>query len=350
MRVDDSRVSQGDKLELIDALRGAAACGVVAYHCGRHIEKATGDAFYAALTHFGHVGVDLFFVLSGFIILHVHRSDLGRPPGLRAFFVKRATRVLPMYWIALICTALMAGLGSRQWPDAAHGLQGLTLHPTRLEPVLGVSWTLTHEWLFYAAFGLAIWNRAAGLVVMAIWAAAILLHAAGVFGVLAWPDAVLRPYNLEFLFGMATALWFRRQPLARPLRWMALGATLVALGASAELWGVLNGHGLLARLVYGPASVLLVMGAASAGPVSRLRPPRWMLVLGSASYSIYLFQFVFIGVMWQLLLRTQGVERLNHGVLVLLLVLAGTIGGLAVWRWLERPLLAALRARTRAWT
>jgi peptidoglycan/LPS O-acetylase OafA/YrhL len=345
MRVDGSRVSHGDKLELIEALRGAAACAVVLYHVGRHIDKATGDGFYAALAHFGHVGVDLFFVLSGFIILHVHRSDLGRPLGLRAFFVKRATRVLPMYWVALICTVLMAGLGSQRWPDAAQWLQALTLHPTNLEPLLGVSWTLTHEWLFYAVFGLAIWSRRWGLAALVLWAAAILVDAGGGFGVLGWPSAILRPYNLEFLFGMAAALWTHRQPVTHPLRWMAFGAALIGVGAVAEHVGALNGHGLAARLVYGPASVLLVAGAASAGPSDGLRPPGWMLALGSASYSIYLFQFVFIGLVWKLISAIHMTEQLGHGLVVLLLDLAAILGGLAVWRWVERPLLARLRSR-----
>jgi peptidoglycan/LPS O-acetylase OafA/YrhL len=348
MSDDRSRLPSADKLELIEALRGAAASVVVLYHAGRHLDKATGDGLYAALTHFGHVGVDLFFVLSGFIILHVHRADLGRPQGLRAFFAKRAMRVLPMYWLALLATVLMAGLGSRQWPDAALWLQGLSLHPTNLEPLLGVSWTLTHEWLFYGVFGLAIWKLRWGLAAFVLWVAAILIDTFGGFGQLGWPISILRPYNLEFLFGIAAALWVRRHGAAHSLRLMALGTALIALGAVAEHLSVLNGHGLAARLVYGPASVLLVAGAASAGRVGGLRPPRWMLALGAASYSIYLFQFIFIGVTWKLVVALQLHERLGHGPAVLLLGLAGIVGGLAVGRWVERPLLARLRPRRAA--
>jgi peptidoglycan/LPS O-acetylase OafA/YrhL len=343
MHVEGSGAAPAGKFELIEVLRGAAACAVVLYHVGRHIDKATGDAFYASLTHVGHVGVDLFFVLSGFIILHVHRSDLGRPRRLRAFFVKRATRVLPMYWIALTCTVLMAGLGSQRWPGAAQWLQGWTLHPTHLEPLLGVSWTLTHEWLFYAVFGLAIWNRHCGMAALAIWTAAVLMDAGGGFGVLNWPPSVLSAYNLEFLFGMAAALWTHRQPLARPLRWMALGAALIGIGAVVEHFAVLNGQGAEARLLYGLASVLLVAGAASAPQADGLRPARWMLALGAASYSIYLFQFVFIGIVWKLISAFHLTDRLGHGTVVLALDLAAVLGGLAVWRWVERPLLARLR-------
>jgi peptidoglycan/LPS O-acetylase OafA/YrhL len=347
MHGDRQPAPRGPKLELIEALRGAAALAVLVYHAGRHVQKATGDGSYAAWTQFGHVGVDLFFVLSGFIILHVHRADLGRASALRPFLVKRAVRVLPMYWIALLVTGALAGLGSQGWPDSALWLQGLTLHPTNREPLLGVSWTLTHEGLFYAAFSLAIWQLRLGLLAMGVWAAAILVQSAGGYAAAAWPSSILHAYNLEFLFGMAAALWVRRRTFVPPMQAMACGALLIGLGALAEHLGLLNGHGLAARLVYGPAAVALVTGAASAGRIAGPRPARWMLTLGSASYAIYLFQFIFIGVMWQLLLVTHGAERLSHPIVFLLLVLGGTGGGLAVWQWVERPLLARLRPRSR---
>jgi exopolysaccharide production protein ExoZ len=71
------------RLEGVEAARGVAALLVVLYHAALHVEgDVPGSAVLWGLPHFGHAGVDFFFVLSGFIISFVHRRDLGRPDRL----------------------------------------------------------------------------------------------------------------------------------------------------------------------------------------------------------------------------------------------------------------------------
>ncbi len=64
----------------------------------------------SGLFAFGHAGVDFFFVLSGFIILHVHAGDIGRPVRLGHYLQRRFTRVYPFYWVVFLLALLAMGL------------------------------------------------------------------------------------------------------------------------------------------------------------------------------------------------------------------------------------------------
>ena len=95
-----SNTQSGSKFALIEALRGLAATAVVFYHTARHTDKAYGTPLLRQIFQFGHAGVDLFFVLSGFIILFVHFRDIGQPGRLSYYANRRFTRVMPTYWVA----------------------------------------------------------------------------------------------------------------------------------------------------------------------------------------------------------------------------------------------------------
>jgi peptidoglycan/LPS O-acetylase OafA/YrhL len=210
-----------------------------------------------------------------------------------------------------------------------------------MEPLLGVSWTLTHEGLFYAAFGLALLHARFGVLAFLLWGLAILADVAGYWGELGWPIAILRPYNLEFMMGMVAAIWVRHRPLPSPTWGLWLGGTLFLIGGWLEYQDLLNAHGLMARVVYGPAAVLLVVAAAAV----TAKPGVWWMRLGSASYSIYLFQFILIGIAWQalLVLRLEGL--VSSGFIFVLLVATAVGGGVGISTWIEGPLLKRLSGR-----
>ena len=93
-----------ERLPWIDACRGIAATAVVLYHTARHFDKNYALPALKGVFQFGHAGVDLFFVLSGFIILFVHFDDIGRPQRIQRYVERRLTRVLPAYWVAVAIT------------------------------------------------------------------------------------------------------------------------------------------------------------------------------------------------------------------------------------------------------
>ena len=331
-----------NRLHGIEMLRGLAACAVVLSHAARHVDKAWHAPGLIRLFQPGHAGVDLFFVISGFIILFVHHGDVGVPGRLPNYLGRRFTRVMPLYWVALGLTLVLALAGRHKAPDPVDVLWSGLLLPSMAEPLLGVAWTLQNEAVFYAVFAVLIASRAAGLVLMGAWFCFIVLTSLG----MGWPGvapALGGVFSLQFFMGMGAALLVRRDRVPAPLTLAGTGAALFLLAMAGDSAGVLDGFGGLARLAYGLPATMVVAGLAAAEWAGRLAVPGWALRLGGASYSIYLFQFVFIGAAWQAWLRL-GLGPWREACFVLLAV-AALAGGVAASRLVERPLLDLLRRR-----
>lgn len=176
------------RLDLLDYLRFAAAVMVVAYHYFvfgvQHGRIDVGLTPVAEVAKYGYLGVDLFFLISGFVIMN---SARGKGPS--RFAVSRARRLLPAFWVSMLLTAVVVALfGERIGIGVTlkQVLVNLTMVPLLLgqQPVDGVYWTLLYEVLFYVAvfvmLALGLGRRAATL--MPVWAlgmAAVLVAAPG---------------------------------------------------------------------------------------------------------------------------------------------------------------------------
>jgi peptidoglycan/LPS O-acetylase OafA/YrhL len=157
------------------------------------------------------------------------------------------------------------------------------------------------------------------------------------------PSMMFSIYNLEFLFGMAAAALVRSGRLRAPRLILTAGLAGLGLAGGAENAGLMNGYGDLARLAYGIPSALIVMGLAEADQRNLLRVPAVLRSLGVASYSLYLFQFVFIGLAWQVLRFTRLDQSLPATLQLLLLALGAVAGGMVMACGVERPLIGLLR-------
>lgn len=330
----------------IEAARGVAACAVVLYHASRHVDAAYGLARTRAWFHAGHAGVDLFFVISGFIILFVHHGDVGAPHRLGRYAARRASRVLPAYWVALAVTLAMIAAGHSALPGLWRILASAVLLPSDTPPILGVAWTLQYEIVFYTVFAVLIASRRAGQALFALWALAVLAASCG----LRWralPVSLTASYNLEFFLGLGVAWLLCRRALPAPQAVLAAGIAAIALAILAEDGGWLNGYTDGARLIYGAASAAIIAGLAEASRSAMLTPPAWLIRLGRASYAIYLFQFVGIGVLWQIWQHLPGAGAAlgaARAPAAFLLLAVGGIGfGMLASATVEQPLLRLLR-------
>jgi peptidoglycan/LPS O-acetylase OafA/YrhL len=329
----------GSRLELIEVARGCAASVVVLYHCARHLNADTSLPWLMAVVQFGHAGVDLFFVISGFIITHVHLGDIGKPARLGHYLRRRFQRVYPLYWIATALTLLII-LVRHTLPDLNTLLDSALLAPFAPNLVVGVAWTLQFEIVFYLTFGLCILHRRIGLSAVTLW---VLVIMAGLTGIRISPIPALlaSPFNLEFLFGVIGAVLAQRRPDAIPNGLLPLGVALFALAALAENTGLIDGYTDPARFAYGLPSAMIVLGAAR-------QPGQWtawpiLRSLGKASYSIYLFQFIFIALMWQFWLLIDHERGLPIWLAFPTLAITAIAGGIVVSRSCEYPLLRLLR-------
>lgn len=343
-----------ERLEAIQILRGIAALAVVLVHSwllAWHADPGW-RADHAPALLGGDAGVDLFFVLSGFIMVHVASAPPGgSPPALacarRAFALRRLVRVVPVHWIVTAAT-----LGWLLWqgppPGAAYMAASFLYIPfspdgslDHVVPLVEPAWTLGFELLFYAVFALCLTGRAGqtvlrvSLVLAGLVGLGMLLPVASP----AWLFTWTRPILLEFIPGMMIGL--ARQRGWRLPGWLA--AAMIAGGLALLLVPVRDfapwqGWGRVAATL--PWASLAVAGAALGAWRKSGQWPRWLITLGDASYALYIWHMLVLLVWRQAWLHVPG-----HG--GTLFFVAGTalslITGLAGYRWLEQPLTARLR-------
>lgn len=341
--------SGGGRIAAVQALRGLAAVSVVAAHCW--LLAWHGDPHWRAhlpeLPFNGGGGVDLFFVISGFIMVHATRHLHARVDRRWLFILRRLIRVVPLHWIVTACCLIwFAWKGPR--PDATLAALSFVFVPfsadgglVHVVPINPPAWTLGFEMLFYALFALCLAGSARATVMRTSLALAVLvaLGMALPAAAPAWAFAATRPLLLEFIAGMALGL-------AHGAGWRLpgwLGGALLAGGAVLLFWpfdqpGHWQGWGRIAPAL--PAAAAMVAGAvlADGGAV----PGRVMQALGDASYSLYLWHMLLLEVLRRAWLHAPWVPGAAYALAGFALAIAL---GLASYRWLERPLLAALRRR-----
>lgn len=334
-------------LQLLQAYRGLAALAVLIYHLGLLAERRIGTTLWHGLTEVGEVGVDFFFVLSGFIILHIHWRDLGQATAGPRYLAKRVFRIYPILLIITSVKFIYLVLGGAGGEDDALNAENviasfllIPLSPGDF-PMITVAWTLMHEMLFYVVFLAAILygGRFAALM-LGGWAVAIVALQSAWGGLGGMPGFVFSAYNLQFLLGCAVVLVLRGNWLAprAALGCIGLAVGLLALGTW-QLASLLDSSQLVQRLFWGLAFALLVAGSVAWENHRKLNIPKPLTLLGDASYSIYLVhsQVQMLGVV---LAGKLGWMGPGHGVAVLWLIgLASLAGGVLFYLWIERPIL-----------
>jgi peptidoglycan/LPS O-acetylase OafA/YrhL len=332
------------KLEGIQALRGIAALAVIIYHAARHLGQAVAAPAILTVTKPGHAGVDLFFVLSGFIILHVHRHDIGKPHTLGRYAWQRFSRLMPIYWIALAVTIILLLHGHSDQVTPERVALSASLLPSTQSPLLGVAWTLQHEMLFYCSFALLIINRALGLTCLALWLIWGLAHGIG-FPIGPESSRFTSVFNLQFLFGMLAALAVGTGRIRAGDKIVLLATCALVFIWMLEAAGWIDGYGNLARFAYGIPSAFLIAGLVTWERETQRLLPRPLVALGEASYSLYLFHLLGIGIAWQVWLRS-GINTAAYTLPCLLFLIAGAVAsGLTIHYLVEAPLLKRLRSR-----
>jgi len=331
--------------------RGLAAIAVAAFHLSIALgDKSLGGGGTPPFFEFtgrGALGVDFFFVLSGFIILQAHRADIGHPEQVGRYLGRRFVRIYPIYWIYLAaCIAGMAVIGSSHL-QLSSVLEWLTpfslIRLSTVELPLGQAWTLFHEVLFYALFALLIVNRNVGLVAFGVWLLVITFqYGEATATVKTIASTALSASNFNFFTGMLAFIVMGR--LSKRSGLFGLLAGLVLFGATYHFdpGGQLSSY-------YGPAYAIafgaILSCSATLECLGVVRPPAWLGLVGDASYSIYLLHEHLESYSLRVLLKA-GLRSDHHPVLLFWVVLTVTLaGGCAAYLLVEKPLLRMLRSR-----
>jgi peptidoglycan/LPS O-acetylase OafA/YrhL len=284
-------------LQSLQACRAVAALLVVLFHASLSIfplPKYFGQEPFGRVFGFGMYGVEFFFVLSGFIMMHVHQRDMGKPRTLGAYFWKRFTRIYPTYWIVLAFVVpvffLTPTLGKGHERQLESILFSILLlpHPDVANVmILVVAWTLVYEVFFYLLFGVALLERRLGMLLLLTWAA-LCLCPIGLPTTFPW-SFFFSSYNVYFLTGLGVALLARRWSVPLPRTVAAVGASLFVLTGTLEVYCSLLPQIHLLGSTCGCG--LLILGLIQAERRQLLHIPSLFVYLGNASYSIYLLHF-----------------------------------------------------------
>ncbi len=292
----------------------------------------------------GALGVQLFFVISGIVIFRAHRRDLNRPQQVRTFFWKRFRRIYPLYWICLTLTLLKHHASTEMGASYMHlpsvlASSYLLVHLFSFQTIMVQAWTLFDEVQFYLVFAVCILHRKAGLLILSMWLMASLFFL--VPGNPYWSTA-FSPYHLLFGLGILVSL-------ALENNWPLPASLLLWLGALVFVAAVvIEGpfqHGIPIRLTAGVGAAAFLYGAILLEYQHRLVLPRWLILLGDASYSIYLVHFMVISVVARLSYAHARQLPIPGVAWMLGLVLCGTATGLAAHYVVERPVLRLLGKR-----
>lgn len=305
-------------LESIQALRALAALLVVGYHARYFLNAAHAGAGDLLLGR-GAIGVDIFFVISGFII--EYSTPLEMRDGLK-FFARRLIRIAPLYYLAT-AVELIVSDKARDLGKLAYSAVFLPVQPTGTPyfgyPSLLVGWSLSFEMLFYTLFAVAIAvaGRWRSVLVAALLLAAVL--SGQIVSSQPWslsashqssfPVAILNlaadPLVIEFAIGMGLAQIFRLKWTVAPRVAIASAVTATAVLA-VYLWAPLHlGSG---PIYWGIPATLLVGSALLCERAWRI--PRNIVTspLGDSSYSLYLFHIPLLGLLGPPLLHLHRAE------------------------------------------
>ena len=340
------------QLKSIQVLRAVAAIGVLTLHAATEkVAFLGGEPGPFRNFLLGAAGVDLFFVISGFVMVYSSESLFGRADGPRKFFVRRLARIAPLYWAVTVAIILYISAvhGPRLWDiytPASLAASFLFWPYPRVDgfafPVHLLGWTLNYEMFFYAVFALAI-------VLPRRFAVAAVILVLGTLVAIGRVQPLPLPFSfwansivLEFCYGMVIALLYREGVRLPPPAAWALGIAACAGYAAAYA-----PTGEWRALFWGLPSAALV--AAVALSTTTWKPGaagRFFGLLGDASYSLYLVHpLTFPLVRWTLgrWFDFSGVPW-AYAVLAWVMAVAASV---ACYLLFEKPITRALQRRLR---
>ena len=354
------------RLNSIQLLRAIAVIMVVYSHVFtvQPAHTKAGNAVehqFFSLASFGAAGVDIFFVISGFIITYIaagyaYNNQAGR------FLTKRLLRVVPLYWLVTLLHLLLSYWHGIRNADSARLLRSFLIFPffddgAYNSPLLIQGWTLPFELLFYTVVALAIQlNRFRyQLLTFLFFLTCIVIN-------YCFTRSFMLPFSflgnammLEFLMGAITAMVFLAavdvQPRYTTLLLLAgTGALLLTVftGYPAFTRGVVLAEGIrpLQRVfIWGLPAALIVAGLVLKEKQRVMRVPAFLLAIGDASFSIYLVHLLVLVSMYSRWRKWGVLNRVPPDLLLLISLVLTVLAGCLFYRLVEKPLLHRLNRR-----
>ncbi|MBV1932682.1 MAG: acyltransferase [Porticoccaceae bacterium] len=325
----------------IQALRAIAAGSVVFYHVLKMMVHNGEYTFH--VPNAGASGVDLFFVISGFIMIYTCSESFGNSGATALFVRRRFIRIAPTYWlytsIVVLLLAFFPALFSSttfHWNSVISSYLFLLseIRENDIGTLLQTGWTLCYEIYFYIIFAILL-NVPRKYFLPTCGS----LFLTGYFLGLAvelpiWLSVVSNPILFEFLLGAILALVFLRgQHLSRPIAIAAiiLGVCTILLVSKAPFgqWSRV--------IIWGLPGAAILFGAVSLEQLG-LRFPKILVSLGGSSYTLYLSHTLLLPLTGKLWVKLSLAQWLPAEVLFLVAFTASIVTGHVLYLIIERPL------------
>lgn len=340
-------------LRNVQALRAIAALLVVLVHATLPhvgVEDVLGAAerpWLTPLRYIGLFGVDLFFAISGFIMLATNWQSFGRPLAGVRFFARRAIRIYPPYWLALLPVVAALTFAKDRFMPSHVGvrtgvIESILLLPQPHHFILTVAWTLVWELIFYVVFAaLLVLDRRYVPAALGIWLVGELV----LYGTLSgaqnfYAHFASAPLPIEFICGALVGVLYVKRKLRAP--WAFMGLAFVATALSWSVVAItrveLDPSTIARVLMFGLPAALIVYGAVALEAHSLLIAPPWVAAVGDASYAIYLWHLSILVVLRQVIERLHPAGALAHGAIIATTVAIIVLLGMSVYRFFEKPM------------
>ena len=339
-----------NRLKSIQVLRGLAALIVVLFHSYQTIQlyhwKSSGS-----VTHWGEMGVDIFFVISGFVMIATTHNKGAGFKACKAFIRDRLIRIVPLYWIittmmALVLLFIPSAFNQMKF-DPIHVLTSYLFIPsTNSEgvaspPIVIVGWTLIYEMWFYLIFAFLIYFTRRYILLLV----AIIFGYLSLLSLLKSGNLYLQVYTsptmLEFVFGCGIGtLYFQNTAFSKKISigLIVIGLTLLPIFVQYKI------DFALPRFIYwGIPSALLV-----AGMVFLERGNNWPNLplferIGDSSYSLYLTHPFTLLLTGKLILMIDPLHRFYGDIILLTMIPISIFVGFAIHRLIEKSVDRYLR-------
>ena len=347
-------LKEKSNLNLIQVLRGIASLLVVLLHVSVNSKEIFKQNFLGGFFYFGGAGVDIFFVLSGFIITYTSVKGLTQPDRMLPFLRRRFVRIFPTYWIIIIFFILLQ-LALPSFYKTHYNFTTANICATLFllpgHPMVnGVSWTLSYELFFYVLFSIAFLLPGKKLAFALCMLYALVIIVLALLGYNyengnKWIDLLTSPMNIEFFMGILAAVLVRRIPLSYGIPLIISGGLLfLGGGIITELSYRLLPNAFNRVVIFGIPSFLIIMGLVRYELNKKLVIHNILLLLGEASYSLYLVHLpVVVGCI-------RIVNKLNiqndiilHAILLLVIIMI-CCASILFFKWIERPIITKLNS------
>jgi exopolysaccharide production protein ExoZ len=332
----------------IQGLRALAALLVVCDHVPRlEIRFFRNGGFLHGFGAAGAIGVDLFFVISGFIMVTTTWKAFGVPGASNAFLARRFLRIYPAYWVAFaaflaigVLFPLTQNIGPMTFSSVA---TSALLIPARSGPLMFVAWSLEFELYFYVIFAIALYFPKSRLpLLLGLWLiTTLVLNVAAHKSDLVVVQFLGSPLALEFMGGCGIGYLLLHKKIFAPRALLAVGAA-IALGV-AIYSSRFDGFPTLDLawfrvLAAGPAMMLIVYGSVALEQRSHVEPPRFLSTIGDASYTMYLWHGMMLGAYSVVYGHLHLHGRIGDALFLFGAFVVVVVGSLLLYRVIELPL------------